>query len=108
MMHPGYVRVVIDAPEAPPRVRAACRRFARSCREEDARCGLIVAGACGELYWEDALAASGAGFRLAIVARGAGSSDIARSALCAAQGRRAAVRLFKSEHQAAAWLMARR
>lgn len=107
-MHPGYVRVVIDAPQAPPRVRAACRRFARSCREEDARGGLIVAGGCGALYWKDALAESGAGFRLAIVARGAGSADVARDALCAAQGRGAAVRIFKSEHQAAAWLMARR
>ena len=104
-MHPGYVRVVIDAPEAPPRVRAACRRFARSCREEDARGGLIVAGACGELDLEDALAASGAGFRLAVVARGAACGEIARRAARAAQRRSAAVKLFKSEHQAAAWLM---
>lgn len=101
MMHPGYVRVVIDAPDA-PRARAACRRFASCCREEDARRGLIVAGWAADLLeWDDALAASGAGFKLAVVGRGARESELARLGA----RRSVTIRLFRSEHQAAAWLM---
>jgi len=104
---PGYVRLVLDAEDTPRVARAAGRRFALLCREEDASRGLIVAGDAGsDVDWEDALAASRPGFRLAVVARGQGAGQIARTAASLASRRGAAARVFKSEHQAAAWLMA--
>lgn len=99
---PGYVRLALDSHER-LRVRAACRRFAAFCREESASRGLIVAGTAPE--WDEALAASGAGFRLAVVARGPSSTDVAREASSAGSRRSVIVKVFRSEHQAAAWLM---
>lgn len=107
---PGYVRLVLSEHD-PRNVPAACLRFAQLCREESATRGMIVAisPAEGGGLQEDldaAVACAGAGFRLAVVARGAGCTAIARSAAAAAARRRAAAKTFKSEHQAAAWLMA--
>lgn len=104
--HPGYVRLILGPDDAPRDARAAGRRFAKLCREEDASRGLIVAGtAAAGVDWDDALAASGAGFRLALVVRGSESAHVARAAFSAASRRSAVARLFKSEHRAAAWLM---
>ncbi len=106
---PGYVRLVL--PPRDPQARAACRRFSDLCREEGANCGLIVARFSGsgpvELESHIALAMREVSprFRLGFVAQGTGASCIGRIAASLTHRRGAEVRVFPSEHRAAAWLM---
>lgn len=109
--HPGYVRLVLQWDSGPAHARAACRKFASLCREENASRGLIVAESSGALIavLEDALEAATGGmgrrFKLAVVARGSAAGIISKTAASIAARRKAIAKVFSSEHQAAGWLM---
>jgi hypothetical protein len=94
---PGYIRMVVgDCADGPDAV-AACREFVHLCHRENAHRGLIVqrSGDDGLRRALDLVAQEApSGFKLAIVARH-------RPKPC----RRVRARVFKSEFQAAAWLL---
>lgn len=107
--YPAYVRLVLKADEKGA-VRA-CRLFARLCQEEGGKRALILAQppARGddELDEQIGLAARGLqpGFKLAIVAQGRHAGSVLRVAALTAARLSGKVVAFRSEHQAAAWLM---
>lgn len=106
---PGYVRLVLPRRDAD--ARAACRKFARLCREESACRGLIVARSTDssppELENQMILATRdvSSGFKLGLVVQGAAAGTIAQIATSIARRRQAKARIFSSEHRAAGWLM---
>ena len=112
MAYPGYVRLVLRRNDAPAHARAACRRFALLCREECTNRGLIVAECDAsteeglDQSFELATACLADGFKLAVVARGRAYYRICVKARSIAARRRTTARIFPSEHEAAAWLMA--
>jgi hypothetical protein len=107
--HPGYVRLVLRCDEAG--AANACRSFADLCRKEGARRALILAHSSDtraqavESHISAAARALTPGFRLAVVAQGSNARRISRTAAAAAAGTSGKAQIFRSEYQAAAWLM---
>jgi hypothetical protein len=107
--HPGYVRLVLRCDEAG--AANACRSFVDLCRKEGARRALILAHSSDaraqevESHISAVARALAPGFRLAVVAHGSGARHLARTAAAAADEASGKAQLFRSEHQAAAWLM---
>ena len=107
--HPGYVRFVLRCDEAG--AASACRSFADLCRKESARRALILAHSADARpqavasHLSAAARALAPGFRLAVVAHGSGARHLSRTAAAAAAQASGKAQLFRSEHQAAAWLM---
>jgi hypothetical protein len=107
--HPGYVRLVLRCDEAG--AANACRSFADLCRKESARRALILAhssDAPSQAVASQISAAARAlapGFRLAVIAHGSGARDLSRTAAAAAAEASGTAQVFRSENQAAAWLM---
>ena len=104
--------MVLDKSEDPERVVPACREFVALCREESAQRGLIVSVLDGEAapmrLREGLTIVAGAapdGFKLAIVARGPSSRRIHHGSERALTSRRLRTKVFRSEHDAAAWLL---
>src|SRR4051812_48292748 len=107
--HPGYVRLVLRCDQAG--VANACRSFADLCRKESARRALILADSSDghpqavDNHISVAARALAPGFRLAVVAHGRGARHLSRTAAAAAARASGKAQIFRSEHQAAAWLM---
>jgi hypothetical protein len=108
--HPGYVRLALRCDDVG--ALRACRLFAELCREESAQRALILARSSGanggKLESQVALAAGGLapGFKLALVAAGSDAALIARAVSSTAGRLSGKAAAFRSEHHAAAWLMA--
>src|SRR4051794_17354211 len=107
--HPGYVRFVLRCDEAG--AANACRSFADLCRKESARRALILAHSSDappqalESQLSTAARALPRGFRPAVAAHATGPPHLPRTATAAAAQASGKAQLFRSEHQAAAWLM---
>jgi hypothetical protein len=107
--HPGYVRLVLRCDEAG--AASACRSFADLCRKESARRALILADSSDarpqtvESHISAAARALTPGFRLAVVAHGKGARHLSRTAAAAAAKASGTAQVFRSENQAAAWLI---
>ena len=108
-IQPGYVKLVLGAGALD--AKAALGKFAEVCRHESVSRGLILVKSPHAAIeaLTDGLARAARhlvpGFRLAVVARGAGSAELARRAVAAWPRGRGVASGLSSELRAACWLI---